>query len=624
MRMAEGLIEQNKFYAAINILKEIVDKEPSNKYAIKSLAELHEELGMMKEASTYYWDLYQVAGNEFPKAQFKYAQLIKFQGRYEESIEEMNAFIKNYRGFDRSDYNRIVKAEIEGSELAIKAQPNAEIRVYPMDSINQAYNELSPMVYDSVFVWATIPTDSSITYLEYSDSLPKIKVYFKPLNNFSEDTAQLFLPEIIDEKNYHIANITFSKDGRRMYFTRCKENIKGNMVCAIYGSKIEKGVWQPAIKLDSKINDINEEYSVTHPTLTVDQRRGDDILMYSSNQPGGKGGYDLYAATIDSNFTVDKSKNLGGRINTAGDEITPYYNQSKSLLYFASNGIPGFGGFDIYESEDNGRGRFSEPKHLMKPINSSYDDFYFTKGNAPYDYFVSNRAGSQRYRGLQELDDIYISEDIGKRYLKVLVLDKDTIEKELEGALVSIKNPDVPESDGITVRTGNIFQIMPKRNYLLVAQKNDYMNASVDFSISYDTQEDTVVWEFFLSKITEEEVQLDNIYFESNSVEFKPASKASLNQLYRILTDNPDLIVQINAHTDNEGSSSYNQELSQKRAQAVIDYLIQRGIGANRLKPKGYGQSQPIGDNNTEEGRQLNRRITFQIIGSLQKQNEND
>jgi outer membrane protein OmpA-like peptidoglycan-associated protein len=623
MKMADGLIEQQKYYAAINILEEVVKKDPNNKYAIKSLAELHEELGMMKEAASYYWDLFQIAGNEFPKAQFKYAQLIKYEGRYQESIDEMNKFIKEYRGFDRSDYNRLVKAEIEGSELAMKEGLNAEIRVYPLDSVNKAYNELAPTVFEDKFIWSTIPTDSSITYLEYEDSLPKIQTYYRTLSEMGKDTFSLFLPEIINEEGYHVSNLAFSTDGRRIYFTRCSENLKGKMICAIYASKKEKNGWSPAIKLDSKINDINQEYSVTHPTLTTEDRRGNDVLIYASNQPGGQGGYDLYSVNIDSNFNVDKTKNLGGRINSGGNEITPYYDNGKELLYFSSNGLASFGGYDIYKSEDKGRGRFNEPKHLMQPVNSSYDDIYYTKGNAPFDYFVSNRQGSKKYQGMQVLDDIYVAEDVGKRYLKVLVYNKDSLDAPLKGALVRIKNPDEPEADGITVNSGDVFQIVPKRNYLLVAQKNNFLNASVDFSISYETKEDTVTWKFMLERISKKEIKVDNIYFENNSFEFLPSSKASLEELYRILIDNPDLIIQINAHTDNVGSNDYNQELSQKRAQAVIDFLIKKGIGKNRLVAKGFGQTQPVGDNDTEEGRQLNRRITFQIIGSLQQSKKN-
>lgn len=627
-KMAEGLLEQEKYYEALNIYIEIAEKDQKNKYAVEQVAKLYDQLNHAEEAALWYNKLISLGIEENPKVKFRYAQLIKTQGKYEEAILNFKEFNSSYKGHDRNIYIKLCKQEIESCELAMASLPNAEIKVESYTQVNHAYNDLAPLFYEGNFYLTTIPTDSAISYTDYIDSIPRLQIYkaYKSQNNsdtnsvVGSDSLAYFLPNLIQEEGYHSGNLAFSNDGKRLYFTRCKKNLKGEMICKIYASKKQKGKWLAPVKLDDQVNDPNNEYSSTHPTLGFDDRRKKDILYFSSNRPNGQGMFDIWTVNIDTLFNSEVPKNLGGRVNSPLNDITPYYDFKKEILYFASNGLISFGGYDIFKMVDKGRGRFGDAVHLMAPVNSSYDDFYYTRASSSEAYFVSNRKGSKKYLNQYLSDDIYKETFVGKKYIKVIAFANDSSKQQLKEAFVLIKNPSNPIEDGITIKSEEVFQVTPEKEYLLLVQKDEFINQSKVFEVSYDSEVDTLIVDFLLNPIAlEKEIVLNTIYFESNSVDLKPESKAGLDAFLQVLFDNPDLLIEISAHTDNEGTTDFNLDLSQKRAEVVLNYLLSKGIGENRLKAIGYGSSMPVGDNSTEEGRSLNRRISFKVLGYTSK-----
>ena len=375
-------------------------------------------------------------------------------------------------------------------------------------------------------------------------------------------------------------------------------------------------LWEKAVPLGSEINDKTNDFSSTHPMIMRYLKRGqkrDTItkIIFASTMPGGQGGYDLWMATIDENLNTTPPENLGRKINSPLNELTPFYSEDDKNIYFSSNGHGGFGGLDVFKTPvKNGR-----PKNITlldNPINSSWDDWYYTKMNKEIAFIVSNREGAKRYHQGIRLDDIFLVKKETKKYLTLFAFKNNEIKETIKGVAFKVKIANETKSEAKQYETNKPFQIIPNKTYEIIAQKNGYFNKSTLFSTSYDTKSDTLRYEFKLQKIdTVNGIVVDNIYFDFNTHILKPESKQALNKLYKLLIMNPSLRIEIGAHTDAKGSESYNMELSIKRAETVVNYLVEKGIGQNVLTAKGYGKSSPI-NNNSESPK--NRRIVFKVI----------
>lgn len=630
IKMADGLLEEGKFYAALETYEDIVKKDGKNKDVIKKIAELHEQLFSYEEAAKWYYELMEVQNGEYPKTEFKFAQLMKMDGKYEIAIKHYISFSKTYKGYDRAQLSQLCKIEIKSCKKAMEALPNADYSVTRLSNkINSVYTDIAPFGHDGKLYYSAIPTDSTFTYQEYLDSAPSFQIYVaKQIEDADFDSAQRFIPEVLNTPFKHTANGSFNKQGDRFFFTKCKENVNGKMICTIYCTSKKDSIWQEAIKLNSQVNDVNNDFTSTHPTI-LSYKKGKrdkketEFLIFSSTKPGGEGGYDLWSTEISEDLTCERATNLGRKINTPLDEVTPFYD-GKSTFYFSSNGKGGFGGLDVFSAPVK-RGKIKKTNVMDLPINSSWDDWYYNQMSSETAFIVSNRKASRVYHNNIRLDDIYLIKKATKKYLMLSAIVNDSLKKGINGVVFKVKFSGDSKSVGLEVRENKVFQIIPNNTYEILAQKNGYINQKTLFSASYDTKSDTLSWEFSLSKIdSTKEIILDNIYFDSNSSVLKPASKAALNRLFQTLSINPSFIVEIGAHTDNKGAKSANQKLSENRAKAVLNYLAELDIGANRLSAKGYGASLPITKNDTEENRKLNRRITFKIVGTTQIKSLNE
>lgn len=633
LKMAEGLLEEGKIYAALDVYIDIIKKDEENKYVIKKIAELQEQVYNYSEAAKWYYELMQAQNGEYPKAEYKYAQLMKMSGNYEVASEHFLSFSKSYQGHDRAVLAKLCKQEVKSIKKVIKALPNADYSVTKLpDQINSVYPDLAPFGHNGELYYSAIPSDSAYTYKEFLDSAPAFQIYrAKQIEDDRFDSSKLFIPNIINEPFKHASNGAFNKKGDKFFFTRCKENVNGKMICKIYCTIKKDSIWKPAVKLNNEINDVNNDYSSTQPTI-LSFRKGKrdkkdtELLIFSSSMPGGLGNYDLWSSEIADDLTCSKPTNLGKNINSPLNDVTPYFD-GKNKFYFSSNGRGGFGGLDIFVAPVK-KGKVKRSKILDLPVNSSADDWYYNQLSSGTAFLVSNRKGSRTYHNDITLDDIYLVKKETKKYLMLNAISADSLKKNLKSTVFKLRFTGDSKSEGQDLRAGKAVQIIPNRSYDIIAQKNGYINQKTIFSTSYDTKSDTITWTFELSKIdSTQEVVLEDIYFNSNSFELKPASKAALNRLYEILIVNPEFIIEIGAHTDNVGSKSDNLTLSANRAKAVQDYLLNKDIGSNRLLAKGFGAEHPIAPNKNEdgsvnqEGQKLNRRITFRIISVMEIQN---
>ena len=402
---------------------------------------------------------------------------------------------------------------------------------------------------------------------------------------------------------------SLSSDGSYMFFTAC-DRPGGLGSCDIFFSALGNGRWSIPVNLGSPVNTSNWE---SQPSINADGR----MLFFSSNRPGGIGGKDLYYTVYKSNGKWSLPRNMGNIVNTPWDEMSPFIHFDGKTLYFSSDGRPGMGGLDIYFTRMLEDSTWTEPKNLGYPINTFNDEMgLIIESGGQKAYFSSKRdeAGGKNIYSFRLYDAV---QPDPVAYLKGKVSDKITGQMlRAEYELVNLSNGTQVFKSRTDVN-GNFLVCLPAgNNYGLNISKDGYLFYSENFMLEGDHS----AMEPFLKNIrlspfrVGEKMLLANVFFEVDSWQLKKESVAELNRLSELLMDNKELKVEIGGYTDATGSDEHNLSLSEKRALSVVDFLVGSGIGNERLKYKGYGNSSPVGDNITPEGRQLNRRTEVQII----------
>ncbi len=374
----------------------------------------------------------------------------------------------------------------------------------------------------------------------------------------------------------------FSKDGRTMYFTYSKPINGQDLGAKIYKSERASGEWGEAqeVKLfaDSSI-------TVGHPALS----NSGDTLYFVSDAEGGEGGKDIWMAEQDGGEWVN-AQPLGKGINTSSDEMYPYIHEDGSL-YFASNGQPGYGGLDIFKAVRDTAVTDSTVWLLYNmgaPFNGAGDDFGITfAGDSQDGFFSSNRNDKKGY------DKIY------RFWLPEMEFYAEGVVNDEEGNPLSEARLRLVGSDGtnskVNARRDGTYKIKLKRDvkYVMLATARGHLNAKEQWNTLNLKDSKTYTMNFALSPISRP-VKMENVFYEFGRWELTQASEAELQKLVKLLNDNPNITIELSAHTDLVGNESFNQELSQKRAQSCCDYLIRNGIEKERLTPVGYGKSKPV------------------------------
>jgi outer membrane protein OmpA-like peptidoglycan-associated protein len=312
------------------------------------------------------------------------------------------------------------------------------------------------------------------------------------------------------------------------------------------------------------------------------------------------------------------AQNMGPLINTKGDEQAPFIHADNNTLYFTSNGLPGYGGSDIYVVRKNAKGNWGTPENLGYPINTiDNEGSLFVAADGANAYYASDRADS---RGGLDLYKFQLREDVRPArtlYVEGNVYDAAT-KKMLPSSVELIDNATQKAVTAVqTDETGFYFITLPVgRDYTFTVNRKGYLFYSDLYELSTKQPDSTYEKDIALQPIAVNASEtLKNIQFELNSSKLQDVSLIELNKLLQLMNDNPSIKVQINGHTDNSGTDAHNLELSRDRAKAVSDYLISKGIDAKRLTSKGFGSTKPVADNATEAGRALNMRTEFVITG---------
>lgn len=417
--------------------------------------------------------------------------------------------------------------------------------------------------------------------------------------------------------------VSFSPDGSTMYLTKARREPNANTGVEIYTSQRSDAKWSAAVKYEITSDTVS---SYGHPAVSPDG----EWLYFTSDMPGGSGGKDIWRVNLKEK--QGSLENMGEFINTPGDEMFPYV-RTDSVLYFASDGHPGFGGLDLFKATLNPSGGW-KVENMGQPVNSSADDFGITFGKGESGFFSSNRGDGRGY------DHIYsfILPDL-EIWVSGWVLDKD--EEPVPNAVIRIVGNDGSNQKAVAKPDGSFrFPLQRGISYAMLAGAKGYLNAKQEFTS--DTAEEDAEYgvDFILASINKP-VVIDNIFYDFDKATLRPESQQALDEMAQVLRDNPNVTIEMASHTDRWGTEEYNIDLSARRAKSVIDYLISVGIEPQRLQSQGYGKSRPktitkklarlypqfkegdvltpeyieaLSEEDQEAADQINRRTEFQVL----------
>lgn len=498
--------------------------------------------------------------------------------------------------------------------------PKKPIKVRMMDSLvfNRGTSSFGAMYFenDTKVLFTSARKGGVVTDPEKQDSRYYCDVYTSTVDDTIWQRPVNFGRPV--NTSLHEGAAFFSKDGV-MLFTRWSDNNKNESF--IYMARSIEGKFYDAMKLGTNVN--LPGYRSQQPFVSNDGTK----LFFSSNRPGGKGGFDIWMAPIDGNGFIGEAQNLKEPINTSGDEITPFFHDLASTLFYSTNGMPGLGGFDIHKSSLNADDSvYMYPINLNSPINSSKDDAYF----------VMDRLGGKGFFSSDREDcpsghcyDIYSFVNAPIFFnLSGYVYDTETNDP-IPSALVTVKDVhDGEEPFFIVTDEKGFYQtpLKPNLEYFLKAQKNKYFGQAASVATKGKTESEEFTQDFFLGKIPEGDIEIEGVEYDFNSFTLRPKSMEILDKIVEILKVNDNLSIELSSHTDARGNDAYNLKLSQGRAQSCVDYIVSKGIAKKRIQATGYGETKPIipeseiekmvpKSEEFETAHQKNRRTAFRVIG---------
>lgn len=427
-REAEDFQEERKLHLAAQYYRSAYAQKEDKKELIYNAGDCYFQMRDYANAVECLKPVKEM-NDKFEKPGYKYAIALKQMGNYEEARKAFEIFLRSYNGSDYRDLQELIEVEIQGCNFALNAEKNTDpdVELQHLDErINSDKTEFAPIAFDG-------PDNNPVLYFSSIKEGPA-KIYRTEKKNKQWERPQT--PSIFTGKieNPHFGNGSFTPDGARFYYTECTLQDGGAPICAIYLMQSKDGVWQKPIRLPDYINVANANN--THPFVTVIDDK--EILYFSSDREGGKGGMDIWycSKTVNSrgnNYTLPR--NLGSNINTPGDEVTPYYDADKGHLYFSSSGRISAGGLDIFQAKGE-KSNWEVPVNLGFPLNSSADDLYYTiSASHGGGYLVSNRLFAPNKVATTN-DDIFY---FGRKNLEVKIV--GSIYDKEEGA------PDLPLSD---------------------------------------------------------------------------------------------------------------------------------------------------------------------------------
>ena len=606
-------------YAFEQKMKETSPRRDDYEYAVYQLATSLRLYKNFRDAEKWYAISNKFTNPKYAQSEFWHGECLRANLKYEEAIKAFENFISRYKAND----DCIPKAKLEIASCKYAMSEMKYPRMYKIsrlsNNINQAGSNYAPAIGDSEFYFTSsrpIGSEGKNQVLDAGKGKPKVVKKETPyvntiyaVGNDSPMADQVSIQKIdIDLKKMETAAATIHPNGEIMFLTAWgmdKENQKRN----IYISKKENGSWSSPVAMGSQVNLMG--FNSMQPSVTRDGK----YFIFSSDRPGGQGGYDLWYAVLRPDGTVGNAINMGRKINTPEDEQAAYYLPATKKLLFSSNGRVGLGGFDFYEVAGDFV-EWSEPVNMGYPFNSAKDDIYFA---------ALDDSGREGYIS-SDRESVCCLEvfHVVREYLSVqgTILDCLT-QKPLAGATITAVGTNIPQQSVQTNANGvYTLQVGSNRDLQIHAEKDKYFAKNISFNYAQLVNADTLLSAELCLEPMEinKPIVLKNILYEFDSAELTESSKVTLDTLFQVMIDNPKIKIELSAHTDNIGTETYNMDLSDKRAKSCVDYLLSKGITEDRLTWKGYGFSKPVAPNQLKkgkdnpEGRALNRRTEFKVL----------
>jgi outer membrane protein OmpA-like peptidoglycan-associated protein len=560
---------------------------------------------------------------------FLLASAYHFDYKFDEAIEKYKAHKASLSPEQLSSEGQDIDKKIEECVTAKKlvAKPVRTFVDNLGNTVNSAFPDYRPLVVpgEDILLF-TSSRDNTTGGNRAGDSYFYEDIYVSYYENGAWSAPQNSFDL---NSNNHDATAGISSDGSMLYVYKAGG---GNL---LYESNLSGDKYTFPIKMDSKIN---AGFKQSSASLSFDR----STLYFTSVREDGYGGSDIYMTKKDARGRWQDPVNLGATINTPYDEEGVFIDPENNTLYFSSRGHNSMGGYDIFKSELV-EGRWTAPLNLGYPINTPDDDVFFTLGkNGQRGYYSSKK--SDGYGG----HDLYMITFLGaskplilhsasavlaynhpsfapqpaspieqNTVLQGVVLDDFTLTP-LQATIEitdNIKNELLASFESSAEKGSYLISLKPGLNYGITVSRPDYLFYSENFNIPEDAEATKIKKDFLLNKLeVGSKVILNNIFFDFNKATLRNESIAELERVYKLLTETPTLKIEISGHTDNVGSADYNQKLSENRAKAVVDFLVEKGIGSARLQFMGYGMTQPVTSNDSEQGRQQNRRTEFKVI----------
>ena len=615
-----------EYYEAIDQFKDAYSKtKKADKNArtelVFMIAESYRHINDPKNAETWY-KLAVKSATSKPDAQYWLAESMKKNGKHQAAIDEF----KKYKQVAPSDSR--ADQQIRACELALEWTRNPEAyKVEDLKDLNSKESDFSPAYGrdDFSLIYFTSSRDDAAgskthgaTGQSYTD------IFESRIDKKSKWSTPVPVEEINSE--FEDGTPTFSSDFREMYFTRCEAGKRERKGCVIMHSTRSGEAWSEpensGILADSLV--------AAHPALSPDGT----TVYFVSDIPGGSGRKDIWMTASSGGDNWSKPVNLGPDINTPGDELFPYV-RSDGTLYFASDGHIGMGGLDIFKAVSQPDGSWIV-QNMKAPINSFSDDFGITFENGnERGLFTSTRKGKGN-------DDLYSFELPPLKFNVTGLVKDEKTGTAIPGSLVQLIASDGSNLQAETGNGGDFrFALKADVDYIFLASKRGFLNGKEKETTKGQEKSREFMVTILLTAI-DKPIELPNILYDFGKWDLRPESMVSLDKLVETLLDNPNVTIELMSHTDSRDTEAYNQDLSQKRAQVVVQYLIDKGIEAERLSARGYGESTPktvdaaviaqnpflkagsilteqyinslAGEEQKEIAHQINRRTEFRVL----------
>ena len=521
LKLADRYYAESVFYSAADNYKIYLSKKPKSRYANYWLAMALYQARDYEGAEQYFGVFYNLEPDgkketaekwaKQNKEYFKlghlyYGMALHRNGKYEAAKEHLSKFKNDYYDIDQNQVetlNKLANREMEGCDSA-NVLPKQKIKIKHIEgSINNPYTQAAPILAsDHELYYTSLESENLVHYEDYKNTrYTAIYKATKGDNNWQWTKAGK-LPSLINEDNYFTGNGAFNADKSRFYFTKCLERDDDRALCNIFVSEVKNGKMQEPKRLPNGIN-FEERYTATQPTVRkIDSKQ--EIIYYSSDRPGGSGGLDIWQTKRLKNGEFSEPKIVAG-INSMGDEVTPYFNDSTHTLYYSSDGLPGYGGFDVFKAVEQDK-VLSEPRNMGKPLNSGADELYYTRSaDQTNGFFTSNRKGSTPLAGIATAsDDIYYWENLHFAVEGKVKKKNDAI-ADMTGAkfnLYSKKADDTKELIAVdTLGKGDyFFKLNPDEDYIVEVEKPGYLPTLESLTTKGLDDEDTLNKNFQVAK----------------------------------------------------------------------------------------------------------------------------